>query len=304
MKLLDKLIFQLSEYKWIFFSLLFYFSFQDFILDYYKKYLVGKFLMFFSVSWITECAFYFIIILFIVWAINKYQKGFYFKPNTIVYSVIILFFYTYIRWSFGKDMKSLETISFIKYFDLVYFIIGTVVLLQFFFKLKRKEKDISEIIPFYPDSPIHTSSEDILNRKEKALQVARFVKSNQSESSIAIGIVGKWGDGKTSFMSLIEESFTGNGDYIIIKFRSWLNISVKSIFNDFFNTVEKEIKPYSIDIAKEIKKYGKSVLPIYKSSTTEILLNSLDLISDKSVSEDFENLDNLLGKLGKKVVIF
>ncbi|WP_193813344.1 P-loop NTPase fold protein [Kaistella flava (ex Peng et al. 2021)] len=304
MKFIDKLMLQLSEHKWVLFLLFFYSSFQSFILRYYQEYIVNKFLVFFSESWVTECTFYLVISLIIVWAINKYIKGFYFKPSTIVYFVIAVFFYSYVRWVFRNDLKSLETIPVLKYFDLIYFIIGTVILLQIFLKFKRNERDIKEEIPFYIDAPIRNSSQDILNRKEKALQVARFIKSNHSDSSMAIGIVGKWGDGKTSFMSLIEESFIDNNDYIVIKFRSWLNVSIISIFNDFFSTVEKEIKPYSIDIAKEIKSYGKSVLPIYKNSVTEILLNSLNLISDKSVSDDFENLDNLLSKLGKKVVVF
>ncbi|BEV02759.1 hypothetical protein CRDW_01330 [Chryseobacterium gambrini] len=87
-------------------------------------------------------------------------------------------------------------------------------------------------------------------------------------------------------------------------FKSWLNISLNSIINDFFNTIEKEIKPHSIDVAKEIKKYGKSVLSIHKNSATEFVLNSLNVISDQSVSENFKNVDDLLEKLDKKVIIF
>lgn len=304
MKFFDKLLIQILEYRWIFLMLIFFFSFQNFILYYYHKYIVDKFLIFFSNSWITECIYYIIILLTVIWTINKYIKGFYFKPNTIVYFTAVLCIYTYLRFVFVDDFISLKTISFLKYFDLVYFIIGMVIFLQFFLKIKRNKNTTYGNIPLYIDAPIHKSSEDILNRKGKALQVSRFIKSNYSDSSIAVGIVGKWGDGKTSFMSLIEESFKDNNDFVIIKFRSWLNVSVNSIFNDFFNTVEKEIKPYSIDVAKQIKKYGKSVLPIYKNSTTEILLNSLDLISDNSVSDDFENLDILLSKLGKKVIVF
>lgn len=304
MKFIDKLTIPFIDYKWIIILLFLYFAFEDFITTQYKLYIVNTLLTKFSNSVFTEFIFFLLIFFTLLLAINKYLKGFYFKINTIVYFIIALCFYTYIRSVFRTDLQSLQTLSFLKYFDLLYFIIGINILLHLFLKFKKKDRISYENIPVYIDAPISNSSEDILNRKEKALQVARFIKSNYSDSSIAIGIVGKWGDGKTSFMSLIEESFIGNNDYIIIKFRSWLNISVKSIFNDFFSTVEKEIKPFSIDIAKEIKKYGKSVLPIYKNSTTEILLNSLDLISDNSVSEDFENLDNLLSKLGKKVIVF
>lgn len=102
----------------------------------------------------------------------------------------------------------------------------------------------------------------------------------------------------------MEESFINDEKFIIVHFKSWLNISLSSIISDFFNTVEKEIKPYSIDVAKEMKKYGKSVLSIHKNSTTEFILNSLNVISDQNISENFKNVDNLLEKLDKKVIIF
>ncbi|AZB33989.1 hypothetical protein EG351_10410 [Chryseobacterium bernardetii] len=116
--------------------------------------------------------------------------------------------------------------------------------------------------------------------------------------------MGKWGDGKTTFMNFMEESFINDERYIIVPFKSWHNITVNSIINDFFTTVENHLRPYSVDISREIKKYGKSVLPIYKSSVTEVVLNSLDLISEKSVSENFDEIEKLLVKLDKKVLVF
>ena len=304
MNFLDKTFNQILEYKWISLFTFLYFSFQNPLNEIFKDYVVKPILLKFSNSLFIEFAFFLIIILLIISAINKYIKGFYFKNTTIVYSIFIVLFYSYIRFKFNNNFQSLSLFSSLKYFDIIYFVFGIIILLFCSIKLKQKKQKLVETISFFNDNAIQNSSEDILNRKEKSLQVARFIKSNYSKSSIAVGIVGKWGEGKTSFMSLIEESFVGNDDYIIVKFKSWLNLSVNSIFNDFFNTVEKEIKPYSFDIAKDIKKYGKTVLSVYKSSTTEILLNSLDLISDNSISEDFENLDKLLNKLGKKVIFF
>ncbi|WP_185249427.1 P-loop NTPase fold protein [Chryseobacterium bernardetii] len=303
MKLLDSLFKILKKFKNILFLIVIYFCFENGIVEIYKKYIVEKVLILFSSSWMTEILFYLTTIVILLWIVNKYKKGFYFEQYTILYSIVVFSFYSYIRLVFGKEFSSLRTISYVKYFDLLYIVILSVLILSVLLKLKRL-KESNNSTPFVEDVPISKAEEDILNRKGKALQVARFIKSNHTDSSIALGIVGKWGDGKTSFMSLVEESFTDNNDYIIIKFRSWLNISVQSIFSDFFSTVENEIKPYSIDIAKQIKKYGKSVLPISKSDTAEFILKSLDLVSDKSVLEEFESVDNLLVALQKKIIIF
>uniref|UniRef100_UPI003219E676 KAP family P-loop NTPase fold protein n=1 Tax=Chryseobacterium sp. TaxID=1871047 RepID=UPI003219E676 len=156
----------------------------------------------------------------------------------------------------------------------------------------------------YDDNPIDKSDNDILGRKPKAIQIARLLKNNKTKSSTAIGIVGKWGDGKSSFMNLIEENLKNDNKFITVQFNSWLNISVKSIIQDFFNTVEKEVAPYSFDISKEIKKYGSKVLSVNKNTTTETILNAVNLIPENSLSDDFDRLNRLLNRLNKKVIVF
>ncbi|WP_313375242.1 P-loop NTPase fold protein [Chishuiella sp.] len=199
----------------------------------------------------------------------------------------------------------MKVLSKVKYFDffLLLAIVPTVLIVSFWYYNRIKEKG-NQKSDFYDDIPINSSEEDILNRKQKAIQVARLIKGNKSKTSLAIGIVGEWGNGKTSFMNFIEESFVDEKDYIIVHFNSWLNISINSIINDFFNTIEKKISIYSIDISKELKKYGNNVLSINKNSTTETLLNAINIIPDNSLSDNFENLNTLLNKLDKKVIVF
>lgn len=101
-------------------------------------------------------------------------------------------------------------------------------------------------------------------------------------------------------MNFIESSFEKDDKYIIVHFNSWLNISINSIIQDFFNTVQKEVAKYSIDISKEIKTYGNNVLSINKNSVTETLLNTINILPESSLSENFNNLNELLNKLDKK----
>jgi len=105
-------------------------------------------------------------------------------------------------------------------------------------------------------------------------------------------------------MQFLESYFEKDNKFIIVHFNSWLNISVNSIISDFFNTVEEEIKTHSVDISKEIKKYGKNVLSLSKNSTTETFINAIQLIPENSLSENFKNLNYLLNKLDKRVIVF
>ena len=62
-------------------------------------------------------------------------------------------------------------------------------------------------IIYQHDSPISSNVEDILDRKNQSFQVYSILKNAPSNESFAIGIVGKWGEGKSSFMNLVKERF-------------------------------------------------------------------------------------------------
>ncbi len=250
--------------------------------------------------------FIFLTLLFLCyWVYSKIKIKFYLKKDYIIYSLLSVFIYGYIRYSYSDDLLGMNILSKVKYFDffLLLAIVPIILIVSFWYFNRVKEKE-NKKSDFYDDNPINCSEEDILNRKQKAIQVARLIKGNKSKTSLAIGIVGEWGNGKTSFMNFIEESFVDEKDYIIVHFNSWLNISINSIINDFFNTIEKKISIYSIDISKELKKYGNNVLSINKNSTTETLLNAINIIPENSLSDNFENLNTLLNKLDKKVIVF
>lgn len=50
------------------------------------------------------------------------------------------------------------------------------------------------------------SDVDLLERTPKAKALARLIANKQTVAPLAIGIYGKWGRGKSTFVGLIEES--------------------------------------------------------------------------------------------------
>lgn len=273
--------------------------FKDFFLQYYQKYIVDTILVEFNKSISSDILILFIILFSCGWLFSKIKIRFYLKDDYIIYSLIFLLICGYIRYNYENELLETYFFSSIKYFD-IYFLLGVIpLILMFAFWITNNVKE-NEESEFFNDIP---ADEDILNRKPKALQVTRLIKGNKSKTSLAIGIVGEWGDGKTTFMSFVEKSLSDDERYIIVHFNSWLNISVNSILNDFFTTVEKKISAHSIDISKEIKKYGNNVLSVNTNSTTETILNAIKIIPDNSLSDDFDNLNKLLNKLDKKVIV-
>lgn len=291
------------QYKNLIITLLILFFFKDFFKPYYEKYIISPFLVKFNQSIFTDFIFFIAIIFLVYWATQKIKIKFYLKNDYMVYSMVAILFYTIIRFKYYDQLLETETFSQINYSDIVYFLALIPIALKIGFIAKVKDTS-NQKQEFFDDNPLKNPDEDILNRKSKANQVKRLIVGNKSKNSLAIGIVGDWGNGKTSFMNFVEKSFENEEDYIIVHFNSWLNISINSIIQDFFSTVQKEVSKYSIDVSKEIRTYGYNVLSINKNSTTETLLNAIKILPENSLSENFKNLNELLNKLNKKIIVF
>ena len=55
------------------------------------------------------------------------------------------------------------------------------------------------------EKPINKGDEDLFNFKFYSKKVQEIIqRSTRSSEPLVIGIYGKWGDGKTSFLNLIE----------------------------------------------------------------------------------------------------
>lgn len=289
--------------KILIFILIFIYLFKDLFVPYYQKYIVDLFLVRFNRSSISDLLFFLFAIIFLIILYKKLKIRFFLKNDYLLYSCTLILIYSIIRYRFSHQLLGFYYFEKVKYFDFLYLIGIIPIILTFGFWFHAKEKKVMKS-DFHDDNPINKPEDDILNRKQKALQVFRLIRGYKSKSSLAIGIVGAWGDGKTSFMNIIENKFEDDDKYIVVHFNSWLNISIDSIITDFFTTVEKKISIHSFDVSKEVKKYGNNVLSVSKNSTTETLLNALKIIPDKSLSDNFANVNDLLNKLDKKVIVF
>lgn len=92
------------------------------------------------------------------------------------------------------------------------------------------------------DKPIEKKEEDLFDRSSVAKQLNTIIKNYKEEDSIAFGIIGDWGSGKTSFINMALEDFKNDENFIIVKFNPW-NISTrKQLISDFFTILAKEIR--------------------------------------------------------------
>ena len=174
---------------------------------------------------------------------------------------------------------------------------------------------------FYSEKPIILGKEDLLGRAKVANELSREIKSYKNEDSLTIGIVGKWGSRKTSFINMVLENFEENDDYIIIKFNPWNISSRKQLISDFFlqlsNNIEKKGSNEIIGaVGKSLGTLSKFFKPLgfipplsVLSTIGDITEKASEFINEyvESEKEDLkslkDNINNKLTNLNKKIII-
>lgn len=176
---------------------------------------------------------------------------------------------------------------------------------------------------FNSDKPIESITEDILGCGNTAKELGKNILNYKSKDSLIIGIIGKWGSGKTSFINLVLESLPEE-KYIIVKFNPW-NISTrKQLISDFFLQLYNDIgliddTETSKEIAKNLKFISQifkplSLIPIPQISllasgtgkTLESVGNIFDEYSkfqEQDLNEIKKELNEILENLDKKILI-
>lgn len=175
---------------------------------------------------------------------------------------------------------------------------------------------------FYSEKPIISKNEDLLGRKKAVSDLAKEIEHYKNKDSLTIGIVGKWGSGKTSFINMVLESFKGNNNYIVIKFNPWNISSRKQLISDFFlqlsNNIKKENESNEIigTIGKSLGTLSKFFKPLGLIPPLS-LLGTIGDITEKASGfineyleaekEDLEtlksNINQELEDLDKKILI-
>ncbi len=161
-----------------------------------------------------------------------------------------------------------------------------------------KKSSIPKIEGFIPDV---VTEEDQLKRTDYAKSVAENIKNAQNDkNSLAIGIVGKWGSGKSSFMKQIETILAKEEDLIIITFNPWYSTTPSALTKDFFDVLKEALTPYDMRMKYQLDDYVQKVVSI-----EDVYAQILKVfVSDTSNEAQFEDIKNSINTIGKKIIVF
>lgn len=238
----------------------------------------------------------------------KIKNNYYISFDYFFKSCIILSFLIYIRFQYFDELLKFSEIPFLTYYDVLLFIAAIPSVLFTLFQIRRcfrkHQNDKKDI--FLDDVAIKKINQDVLALNSSVESLKSKIISIYSSESVAIGIIGKWGDGKTSFMNLLKEKFKKdnlNND-ILIDFNPWLNINTEHIAQEFFNTIENKINDYSLNSSKEFREYASYITDIDNTGLINKALKLFDFNNSLTIEDKFDKINHSLKKINKKVIVF
>jgi hypothetical protein len=130
----------------------------------------------------------------------------------------------------------------------------------------------SDKIPFHIDRVENT---DRLNREPSAKSLTRllnneiFNTNNEMNHGFMIHLQGEWGDGKSTFLNLIEQNINSlDNNWIVVKYNAWRNQHIDPPWWSFINDVYRQSRekiPGLLRVFFRIKENSRRIIK-YQSS--------------------------------------
>ncbi|NHA03308.1 hypothetical protein G7092_05865 [Mucilaginibacter sp. HC2] len=228
-----------------------------------------------------------------------------FVPSVKAWFIQLIFALAYIYYRFHPAVWVFHHLHYTEklfYADIlleITFLNGLLILLRLF-----KLKPVNGKSGFYDDSPLGETKKDDLGYETYVKSLVTKISNTQSDSAIAIGINGKWGSGKTSFFDLMKRNMKSDR-VVVINFDPWNSHSPKAIIKDFFDTIQKAIRPYHTQLPGLINTYTDKLISLHSEGWGKFSkeLKSI-LIPDESLNALYEEINSSLKAIDKKIIIY
>ncbi len=159
-----------------------------------------------------------------------------------------------------------------------------------------------------PDYPIEKADQDQLKRFPLAKKVAEMISDFSGKESFVIGIEGKWGAGKTSFINLVLTQLDPD-NIVYFTFNPWNFSDESSLLRDFFIKLSSAVEKITgKNTGKRMKEYAGKLSEVDLGISYEgFSINPLKLLKfwspDTSVGIIRKELDTALSSIEKKIVV-
>lgn len=182
--------------------------------------------------------------------------------------------------------------------DITYILAGFLVYRKF--KYKPYEQQNQNANPLVRDCAITNQEEDFFGyQKMVDSLLADLYDTDVENEAFSVGIAGKWGVGKSSFINLLRNSIPKKGGLIVDLYpRSSMNLSAISL--DFFNSLSNTLKGYHTGSWHIVDKYVKSLRCIEGKGWFNKTIDAIEVFAK---TDEKERLQNVITEIGRKIFV-
>lgn len=182
--------------------------------------------------------------------------------------------------------------------DITYILAGFLVYRKFKYIPYEQQKQNAN--PLVRDCAITNQDEDFFGYQKMVNSLlADLYDTDVENEAFSVGIAGKWGVGKSSFINLLRNSIPQKNGLIVDLYpRSSMNLSAISL--DFFNSLSDTLKGYHTGSWHIVDKYVKSLRCIEGKGWFNKTIDAIEVFAK---TDEKERLQNVITEIGRKIFV-
>ncbi len=258
-------------------------------------------LSYISSDWYNDFAFLLIFVFFLLLTLKRFKR---YTPSYNLAAVLVILSLIYILYRITGttwDFQSLKFIPVLKYADILVIIS---IFQLFLFIPNEVTNNVNVQNSFFDDEPLGEYGTDELGYGSYAELLSNKILSSHFKKSFAIGINGKWGIGKTSFIDILRR-YVKDESIIEIIFNPWNSNSPKAIIKDFFETVQEAIRPYHSSLSRLLIQYSDKLVTLSNNTVTQTVQTTVAALTGfESINSLYQEINSSLVRINKKIVVY
>lgn len=211
----------------------------------------------------------------------------------------LVYFFT--RFSLSSHIAYTDVIAILGVLYIFYWIISVIGRI----KEGTVAENISDCLLPSQDVPLKKIDDDKFAMRGHVRRVVSYLSMvDVSEKAFSIGVVGNWGYGKSSFFNFIKDEIKEKKEFIVMDFNPRSSKDIHCIQEDFLNGLREVLKPFHSNLTEIFEDYAQSLNISTNTSPIISFLFRLFKLHSKSWTESYNNINNLIKQLKRRIVIF
>lgn len=218
-----------------------------------------------------------------------------------IFLMCIVLFYRDGYWMFAQTVIGLNFKQYL--LSLAALVLLTMILPPMIRRFGQcdKNKHDAEVGQLSNDAANDGGRIDLTRQKYANTVCNELQKADISTAPLAVGVLGDWGSGKTTFLNVMKKQLDSWA--FCIDFNPWNSKSPEYIIQDFFCSLNGKLSPYCSDMTKSLAQYA-TVLSGLESPWGGLLAKLANRFLPNQDNELKDEIQNQLSSIGRPVVIF